>query len=52
MIESHALYARGLGLIDAHLLAACLLTPGVQLWTRDAVLEKAAALLGIGAILA
>jgi hypothetical protein len=51
LVESHTLYARDLGLIDVHLLASCLLTPGVQLWTRDAALEKAAALLGVGATL-
>jgi predicted nucleic acid-binding protein len=47
MIEAHALYAKGIGLIDAHLVASCLLTPGTQLWTRDAALDKIAASLGI-----
>jgi predicted nucleic acid-binding protein len=51
MIEAHRLYSRGLGLIDVHLLASCLITPGVQLWTRDDSLEKAAQALGVHAIL-
>jgi len=47
MIEEHALYSRGIGLIDAHLLASCLLTPGVLLWTRDIPLQNAAQVLNI-----
>jgi predicted nucleic acid-binding protein len=47
MIESHALYSRGIGLTDAHLLASCLITPGTQLWTRDAALRKVAESLGV-----
>jgi predicted nucleic acid-binding protein len=49
MIESHALYSRGIGLIDAHLIASCLITPGTELWTRDTSLQKVARLLGIHA---
>jgi len=47
MIEAHALYAKGIGLTDAHLIASCLMTPGTQLWTRDSALEKTARGLGI-----
>ncbi len=47
MIEAHNLYSRGLGLIDVHLLASCLLTPGTRLWTRDAGLQKAVVYLGV-----
>jgi len=47
MIEEHALYSRKIGLIDAHLLASCLLTPGVLLWTRDIPLQSAAQVLNI-----
>jgi predicted nucleic acid-binding protein len=47
MIEAHALYSKGIGLTDAHLIASCLLTPGTQLWTRDAAMEKVARALGI-----
>ena len=42
MIEVHSLYSKGIGLTDAHLIASCLLTPGVRLWTRDRNMEKAA----------
>ncbi len=49
LIESHALYSKGLGLIDAHLLASCMMTLGVQLWTRDKALDNAARGLGIRA---
>ena len=47
MIEAHALYSKGIGLTDAHLIASCLMTPGTKLWTRDAALEKTAKSLGI-----
>ncbi|MGA3081190.1 MAG: type II toxin-antitoxin system VapC family toxin [Terracidiphilus sp.] len=47
MIEAHALYSKGIGLTDAHLIASCLLTPGTQLWTRDAAMKKVAKALGI-----
>jgi predicted nucleic acid-binding protein len=49
MIESHALYSRGIGLIDAHLIASCLITQGTQLWTRDVSLQNVAKSLGIHA---
>jgi hypothetical protein len=35
LVESRRLYARGIGLTDAHLIASVLLTPGTSLWTRD-----------------
>lgn len=41
-IEAHRLMNKGLGLIDAHLLASCALA-GVSLWTADAKLAAAAA---------
>ena len=47
MIEAHALYSKGIGLTDAHLLASSLMTPGTQLWTRDGAMERAARGLGI-----
>lgn len=49
MIEAHALYSKGIGLTDAHLIASCLMTPGTQLWTRDGSLHKVAQTLGIQA---
>lgn len=47
MIEAHALYSKGIGLTDAHLLASCLLSLGVKLWTRDTSLEAVARSLGV-----
>jgi predicted nucleic acid-binding protein len=51
VIEAHSLYSKGLGLTDVHLIASCLMTLGVQLWTRDNALRGAAATLGIHASL-
>jgi len=47
-IERHRLMGRGLGLIDVHLLASCMLG-GARLWTRDARLARAAAALNVSA---
>jgi hypothetical protein len=47
MIEAHALYSKGIGLANAHLIASCLITPGTQLWTRDSALKNVAGALGI-----
>jgi predicted nucleic acid-binding protein len=47
MVEARALYSMGIGLTDAHLLASCLMTPGVQLWTLDLPLQKAANVVGV-----
>lgn len=47
MIEVNALYSRGIGLTDAHLLASSLLSPGIRLWTRDASLGRVARMLGV-----
>jgi predicted nucleic acid-binding protein len=47
MIETNRLYSRGIGLTDAFLIASCLLTPGTQLWTRDAAMESVARSVGI-----
>ena len=51
MIEARGLYAKGIGLIDAHLIASCLATPGTVLWTSDARLDGVAASIGIRATL-
>jgi predicted nucleic acid-binding protein len=47
MIELHSLYSKGIGLTDAHLIASCLITRGVQLWTRDTRLAGVARTLGV-----
>jgi len=49
MIEDRRLYGKGIGLIDAHLVASCLITPGTHLWTRDAALKGVARAVGIDA---
>jgi hypothetical protein len=49
MIEIRGLYAKGIGLTDAHLVASCLITPGTKLWTRDTALRSVAKALGIDA---
>jgi len=49
MIEARSLYAQGIGLTDAHLIASCLTTPGTLLWTSDARLRRVANSLDISA---
>ena len=51
MIDRWALYGHGIGYMDAHLLAAVVLTPGTLLWTRDKRLRKTAEGLGLHAAL-
>ena len=41
LVERAALYGKGLGWVDAHLLAAIMLTPGTRLWTHDRRLKDA-----------
>jgi len=47
MIEEHRLVGRGIGYVDAHLLASTLLTVGSAVWTADHRLAAAAGRLGI-----
>jgi predicted nucleic acid-binding protein len=49
-IERHALFGRGIGYIDAHLLAAVSLMPGTALWTQDKRLHEIADRLELAAI--
>ena len=46
-IETHTLFGTGIGCIDAHLLAAVRLSPGVLLWTRDKRLLAESVRLGL-----
>jgi predicted nucleic acid-binding protein len=46
-IDRQALFGLGIGYVDAHLLAAVLLTLGAKLWTRDRRLKAAATQLGL-----
>ena len=41
-IERHTLMARGIGYVDAHLLAAVRLSGATRLWTRDKRLQAVA----------
>jgi predicted nucleic acid-binding protein len=45
-LEARRLYGRGIGWVDAHLLASTLLT-GCSLWTLDKPLRRAAAALSL-----
>ncbi|MBK9435414.1 MAG: VapC toxin family PIN domain ribonuclease [Actinobacteria bacterium] len=46
-IEGQALFGRGIGLVDAHLLGAARLVPGTSVWTKDRRLAAAAQDLGV-----
>ncbi len=46
-IEREALYGRGVGYVDVHLLAAVRLTAGTRLWTNDKRLGAVAEALGL-----
>ena len=46
-VEGHGLAGRGIGYIEAHLLASTRLTAGSALWTRDRRLAAAAERLGL-----
>lgn len=48
-VDRHGLQGSGLQLVDAHLLASVLISPGASLWTRDRRLEATAQRLGIAA---
>ena len=47
-IERHRLMGKGIGYIDAHLLASVMMTEAARLWTRDKRLGAIAAKLRIG----
>ncbi len=51
LIDQQALFGRGIGYVDAHLLAAVRLTADTKLWTRDRRLQTVAAELGLAAML-
>jgi predicted nucleic acid-binding protein len=52
MIEARRLYSTGIGLIDAHLIAAVLVNSPTLLWTRDKPLRRVAEAFGVHASLA
>jgi predicted nucleic acid-binding protein len=47
LIARHRLMGLGIGYIDAHLLAATLLTPATKLWSHDKRLMRAAETLAV-----
>lgn len=47
LLEERRLYSLGIGYVDLHLIASCLLLPGTLLWTRDRRLKATARQLGI-----
>ena len=47
LIEYHQMMGRGIGFIDAHLLAAAVMSAPTQLWTNDRRLMDLASELGI-----
>jgi predicted nucleic acid-binding protein len=46
-IDRHGLFGRGVGYVDAHLLAAARLTAGASVWTKDRRLHDVASGLGL-----
>ena len=51
LINREALFGRGIGYVDAHLLAAARLTAGSKLWTCNRRLQAVAAHLGLATAL-
>ena len=51
LIDREVLFGRGIGYVDAHLLAAARLTAGSRLWTHDRRLQAVAAQLDLAATL-
>jgi predicted nucleic acid-binding protein len=49
MIESRGMVSRGIGFIDAQLVASCMTTHGTQIWTIDGPLGQVAESLGLRA---
>jgi predicted nucleic acid-binding protein len=50
-VDREALFGRGIGYVDAHLLAAARLTVGTRLWTRDRRLQAVAIQLDLAAVM-
>ena len=46
LMEAHALFSKGIGFVDAHLIASTLLTEHTVLWTRDRRLREVSVLAG------
>jgi predicted nucleic acid-binding protein len=49
MIETRGLFSKGIGFIDAQLIASCIAMHGTQIWTIDRPLGRVAESLGLRA---
>src|ERR1700678_3455723 len=49
MLETRGLLSKGIGFIDAQLIASCITSHGTQIWTIDRPLGRAAESLGLRA---
>jgi hypothetical protein len=49
MIETRGLFSKGIGFIDAQLIASCIATHGTQIWTIDRPLGRVAESLSLRA---
>src|ERR1700740_2291069 len=49
MLETRGLFSKGIGFIDAPLIASCLSSQGTQIWTIDRPLGRVAESLGLRA---
>jgi hypothetical protein len=47
LVDKRELYGEGVSLVDAHLLASTILTPGNTMWARDKRLREASAKVGL-----
>ena len=49
MLETRGLFSKGIGFIDAQLIASCITSHGTQIWTIDRPLARVAESLGLRA---
>jgi predicted nucleic acid-binding protein len=49
MLETRGLFSKGIGFIDAQLIASCITSHGTQIWTIDRPLGRVAESLGLRA---
>jgi predicted nucleic acid-binding protein len=48
LIDAQHLHGKALGIVDAHLLASALLSPGTRMWTKDRALARMAHSMAVG----
>jgi hypothetical protein len=49
MVETRGLFSKGIGFVDAQLIASCMTKSGTQIWTIDGPLGRVAESLGLRA---